>query len=234
MKRMLLATTAFTILATGSALAEECRGRLDVLQATISEEPGYNAILAQGIQDEVGILWRTAASLERSGNNDACLQITTAIESLISKTATDYESMGADADSWTQERIARLEAAVPVGEYEGRLRIQDIVGASVYSPADEFLGEIDDVILTSDGIGYAVLGHGGFLEIGEDEIPVPWQHFRVTEDGKTLVLNTDEETLDEAPTLDDIDATKDIDDWTRVDFAEWAEDIEAYFNKVLN
>ncbi len=51
MRRILLATTALTVLSTAPALVDACRGRLDILQTTISEEPGYNAMLHQDIQD---------------------------------------------------------------------------------------------------------------------------------------------------------------------------------------
>ena len=47
------------------------------------------------------------------------------------------------------------------------------MGATVYGPGDENLGDINDVILAKEGgIDAVVIGVGGFLGIGEKNVAV--------------------------------------------------------------
>ena len=52
-----------------------------------------------------------------------------------------------------------------------------VVGTSVYDPNDQKIGQVERLILekTSGKVSYAVLSFGGFLGIGEDYYPVPWE-----------------------------------------------------------
>ena len=196
MKRLLLATTACAVFASAPAFAEECRARLDGLEQNIGTEEAYWTVLRSGMDDEVGVLWDVASGLEREGNEEACLQIAGALEAIIAET----QAPGfVDASAWEAEQLARLDEATPVTENQGRMRIQDILGMSVYTPRNEYLGEIDDVILSDSGIGYAVIERGGFLDIGDYEVPVPWDRFSVTLDRSILVLDIDPARLEEAP-----------------------------------
>jgi hypothetical protein len=51
-----------------------------------------------------------------------------------------------------------------------------VAGTSVYGPDDQAIGTIERVMIekTSGRVSYAVLGFGGFLGIGNDHYPLPW------------------------------------------------------------
>ncbi|GGE13113.1 photosystem reaction center subunit H [Aureimonas endophytica] len=58
-----------------------------------------------------------------------------------------------------------------------------VSGTAVYSTDGDRLGSIDDIVLGKrDGqVKYAILASGGFLGIGEDYYPLPWQVLKYDE-----------------------------------------------------
>ena len=52
----------------------------------------------------------------------------------------------------------------------------DVTGTAVYSPNGDHVGTIDHLMIDKQTgkIGYAVMGFGGFLGLGEEHYPVPW------------------------------------------------------------
>ena len=79
------------------------------------------------------------------------------------------------------------------------------IGQTVYSKADENLGDVNDLVLSKDGkIDAIVIGVGGFLGIGEKNVALPFSAFQASTDsnGKLkLVVDTTKEALDAAPTF---------------------------------
>ncbi len=56
-----------------------------------------------------------------------------------------------------------------------------LIGASVYGQDNASIGEIDDVLVASDGkINAVVIGVGGFLGVGEKDVAVPFDKLTVT------------------------------------------------------
>ncbi len=53
-----------------------------------------------------------------------------------------------------------------------------VEGTNVYGTGDEKIGSIERVMIdkTTGQVSYAVLAFGGFLGIGEDHYPVPWNN----------------------------------------------------------
>ncbi|MFU0505845.1 PRC-barrel domain-containing protein [Pseudaminobacter sp. NGMCC 1.201702] len=53
----------------------------------------------------------------------------------------------------------------------------DVVGTNVYDARGEHIGEVERLILEkrSGRVSYAVLSLGGFLGMGEDYYPLPWE-----------------------------------------------------------
>ena len=76
-----------------------------------------------------------------------------------------------------------------------------VEGTDVYNPAGEKLGSIDDLMIdkVSGRVRYAVMEFGGFLGMGTDRYPIPWQllKYDTTKDGYVVPL--DEDRLSEAP-----------------------------------
>ncbi len=77
----------------------------------------------------------------------------------------------------------------------------DVEGTSVYNAAGDKLGSIDDLMIDkhSGQVRYAVLEFGGFLGMGTDRYPVPWQMLKydTTQDGYVVPL--DKAQLEGAP-----------------------------------
>jgi hypothetical protein len=109
----------------------------------------------------------------------------------------------------TPDAVAKENPPKPV---EGQIILQDkatflasaIIGGNVYSPSDESVGDVNDLVIKSTGeIEAVVVGVGGFIGIGEKNVAIALDRFTMepTEDlGSTkLVLNATKEELQAAP-----------------------------------
>jgi sporulation protein YlmC with PRC-barrel domain len=66
----------------------------------------------------------------------------------------------------------------------GQWRASKLIGVDVYNNQNEKIGEIDELIMTSNGqVSGAVIGVGGFLGMGERNVMVPLNQLRFTNDG---------------------------------------------------
>ena len=100
----------------------------------------------------------------------------------------------------------------PPQPVEGQIINQDkatllasaIIGGSVFSPADESVGDVNDLVIKPTGeIEAVVVGVGGFIGIGEKDVAIALNRFTIepTPDLATtkLVLNATKEELQAAP-----------------------------------
>lgn len=79
-----------------------------------------------------------------------------------------------------------------------------MMGTSVYAPNDEVIGDINDIIVNTDGtVQGVVIGVGGFLGLGEKDVAVTMKSLTLTPEGDgsapRLVLNSTKEELEAAP-----------------------------------
>lgn len=83
-----------------------------------------------------------------------------------------------------------------------------VEGTSVYNPAGEKLGSIDDLMIDkiSGQVRYAVLEFGGFLGMGTDRYPIPWKVLRYSTDKGGYVVPLDKSKLERAPKYAENDA----------------------------
>jgi hypothetical protein len=99
----------------------------------------------------------------------------------------------------------------------GQWRASKLIGVDVYNNKNEKIGEIDELIMTSNGqISGAVIGVGGFLGMGERNVMVPLSQLRFANEGTSTttgaardgdrkwyperaVMNTDKEKLTGMP-----------------------------------
>jgi sporulation protein YlmC with PRC-barrel domain len=76
-----------------------------------------------------------------------------------------------------------------------------VEGTSVYNTEGEKLGSVDDLVIDkrSGQVRYAVLEFGGFLGMGTDRYPLPWNMLKydTSKDGYVVPLN--KEKLESAP-----------------------------------
>ncbi len=87
------------------------------------------------------------------------------------------------------------------------IRATTVKGTDVYNGEGEHLGHIDDIVLGKrDGRAeYAIMSFGGFLGMGEQYHPLPWESLSYDEGLGGYVVNLSREQLEGAPTykLDD-------------------------------
>lgn len=78
-----------------------------------------------------------------------------------------------------------------------------VEGTTVYNTAGDKIGHIDNLILDkrSGKVAYAVMSFGGFLGIGEEYHPLPWQSLDYDERQEGYVVDISEDQLRKAPTL---------------------------------
>ena len=84
-------------------------------------------------------------------------------------------------------------AKVDVQTLAAGYRASKIIGSNVVNDADETIGEIDDVLVSSDGKQpYAVLSVGGFLGMGTHLVVVPYEALKYGDEKVTLLGGTKE------------------------------------------
>jgi len=83
-------------------------------------------------------------------------------------------------------------------------------GTNVYNSTGDKIGHVEDVVLDkqSNRIMFAALGIGGFLGIGEKFHPVPWSVLDYDKDKGGYVVPLSKDVLQNAPTSDLSDLTK--------------------------
>jgi sporulation protein YlmC with PRC-barrel domain len=88
----------------------------------------------------------------------------------------------------------------------GSFLASSFIGQTVYSGADENVGEINDIVVGKDkGTIFAVVGVGGFLGIGEKDVAVPMENIQVNKDANNnmkLVISLSREQLEASPAFD--------------------------------
>jgi len=77
-------------------------------------------------------------------------------------------------------------------------------GTSVYNPEGDKLGSIDYLVIDkrSGNVRYAVLEFGGFLGLGTDRYPLPWNVLKYDTGMDGYVVPLDKMTLEGAPHFD--------------------------------
>ena len=76
-----------------------------------------------------------------------------------------------------------------------------VEGTNVYSPSGDKLGSIDDLVIdkVSGRVRYAALEFGGFLGMGTDRYPLPWDQLKYDTVKDGYVVNIDKAQLERAP-----------------------------------
>lgn len=158
-------------------------------------------------------LHQAAMIFARNGQAEACETVADGIRRYLRSDGT--ARVGATADF-----RQRLEAARPLAEMQGTIRMSDLIGADVVSTTGEKLGDVDDVVMSPGGdTRYLLVGTGGFLELGEKYVPVRTDEVRVI-DRDTLVLDVQETAFKTAPRFDMDTIESKTQQWSN-DIADW-------------
>jgi sporulation protein YlmC with PRC-barrel domain len=92
-----------------------------------------------------------------------------------------------------------------------------VEGTNVYNLQGDKLGSIDDLVIDkrSGQVRYAALEFGGFLGVGTDRYPLPWNMLKYDTDKDGYVVNVDKTQLDSAPRYTEDEAPTYSDDYGR-------------------
>jgi sporulation protein YlmC with PRC-barrel domain len=92
-----------------------------------------------------------------------------------------------------------------------------VEGTKVYNAAGDKLGSIDDLMIDkrSGLVKYAVLEFGGFLGMGTDRYPIPWNLLKYDTDKDGYVVPIDKSQLEKAPKYPQNDVPAYTDDYGR-------------------
>jgi len=86
---------------------------------------------------------------------------------------------------------------------QGEWRTSKLVGSKVKNKAGDTIGDINEIILTSDGsAAAAVIGVGGFLGMGEHQVAVQFKSLKIDRDSNgndVVMLDTTKDALKQAP-----------------------------------
>lgn len=120
--------------------------------------------------------------------------------------APDVKSPGA-ADTQVAEAPKAGEKFLAQQE-ETQLLASNLIGSSVYSAADENLGDINDLVFTKEGkIDAVVIGVGGFLGMGEKNVAISFATLQESTDengGMKLVIDATADELSQAPAFETV------------------------------
>lgn len=92
-----------------------------------------------------------------------------------------------------------------------------VEGTDVYNMAGDKLGSVDDLIIDkqSGQVRYAVLEFGGFLGMGTDRYPMPWNMLKYDTDKDGYVVPLDKDKLERAPRYAQDDVPSYTSDYSR-------------------
>src|SRR5215211_7429416 len=144
---------------------------------------------------------------------------TNVVESPPPVTANATEDTGAATESpaegtteATQEGITTEMPGVPVTGDVNPARLSNQLDFTIWNQDGEQIGEVDDMVLDLDNtqVMYVVVGTGGFLDLGERDILVPWNSLQLqTGTGDTtggqqnaFILQSDMDVFSNAPDFD--------------------------------
>ena len=98
-----------------------------------------------------------------------------------------------------------------------------LINAEVKNRQGETLGEIEELVLDGAGkVQYLVLSHGGFLDIGDKVVAVPWNGAQVALDADDhVVLDVTRAQLAQAPSFDK-------DNWPDMNAGTWNDQIRTF------
>jgi hypothetical protein len=84
---------------------------------------------------------------------------------------------------------------------------EKVEGTTVYGADSEKIGSIESVMIdkVSGRVAYAVLSFGGFLGMGDDHYPLPWQTLKYDTNLEGYVTNVTKDQLEGAPKYADED-----------------------------
>jgi hypothetical protein len=168
-------------------------------------------------RQDMSTLLRAGYIMAMTGHGEECQTVVQTAEQMGDRYRQALEE-GDTQEAMREWRGEYLGSAIGVAEMEQPLRVDEILGADVRNMEDEDLGDIEDVVLGPDGkVQYVLIERGGFLGMGQEQVAVRWQDLKATPSPyrDTLILDVSEQTLEQAPTVEEDARTGLLDDEER-------------------
>lgn len=232
LRRLLTAAAVATLASSASMAAEEVTvlSDSDCLDELAEVRETYGSLgRFIGAEDrrDMDILGNAARVFARVGKEDACEEVVEEIEDMLEARRRTLLEEGILVEPNQQERLRRLRQAVPIQSLKAPLRAGDVASAELRSPANEVLGDVEDIILNPDQtISHLLVRSGGFLGMGANLVAVPIEFLRITEDREALVLDMSRDRLEDAPSVA-------RDDLSPVSDPAWQTENRSYFQANL-
>jgi sporulation protein YlmC with PRC-barrel domain len=152
---------------------------------------------------ELRVLLSSATILAQNGQQQPCEAVLAISHKIYGTFAARLHESGLHASGspeWQQAQIAR---AKPVMDSTIPFRSSELIDTDVRSAQNEALGSVHDIVMSpkTGKIAYVIVGRGGLFGIDEKFVPVPWDSFKVTQNGNLLVLDTTKAIMTAAPQI---------------------------------
>lgn len=104
-------------------------------------------------------------------------------------------------------RPAASDTMAPIpGTGTAEVKGNRLIGADVKNSANEKIGDVNEVLVTTDGkVNAVIVSVGGFLGLGDRKVVMPWEQLRFSSEGSELVVmtNATKESLKSMPEYQD-------------------------------
>src|SRR3546814_12383411 len=100
--------------------------------------------------------------------------------------------------SFPTRRSSELKPGTGTAEVQGN----KLIGADVKGASNEKIGDVTEVLVSTDGkINAIIVSVGGFLGMGDRRVALPWEQLRFSSEGSDLVVmaSATKEQLKEMP-----------------------------------
>ncbi|HUF57602.1 MAG TPA: PRC-barrel domain-containing protein, partial [Thermohalobaculum sp.] len=179
-------------------------------QQAEGEEPAEGeSQQAEGEEPAEGESQQAEAEVDVDVDEVESEELAAEVDDAAQETEQTTEEMAAEGEQTTEEAVAQTEEAAPEEEQvamtettaeTGALMVGDLTGQDVFNEAGEDLGDLERIIRL-DGQTWAVISAGGFLGIGDKDIPVELDRLSITEEG-IIVQGLTEEQIEAAQDVD--------------------------------
>ncbi|MCG7599315.1 PRC-barrel domain-containing protein [Halomonas sp. McH1-25] len=122
------------------------------------------------------------------------------------------------AQAQTNENASLEDWSYDTIYQQGGIRADNLMDTEVFGPEGEEIGSVENVLITEDNkIGAIIAQVGGFWDIGDTHVLVPWEDVELTDDGVQIPVtedNADDYGLFDSDwiTKQDLSATQQVDD----------------------
>ncbi len=104
-------------------------------------------------------------------------------------------------DNTTYSDQGQMRSGTTMDETAGLISSDKVEGTTVFNHQNERLGSIKKIMIdkTSGQARYAVMSFGGFMGMGEDHYPIPWNKLKYDVEAGGYRVDLDESKLTDAP-----------------------------------